>query len=248
MKNNKIITVFGSKGGVGKTTVAVNLATVLSLKGYRTSLLDFDLQFGDASVYLDLDSKQGICELVQEGSLSKDMIQSYMMTHKTGLSLLSASERPEYAEIVQSKHGEEIINCIYPEFDFTFIDLSPQMNEFNLSALEKADLILYVVNPDISTLRSAKKTLELMKALKLANKVEVVLNREDDSIIKAKEIESLMKLKFIYKIPVESKYAVASLNQGVPIVMNARKCKMAKRLTEFAIKIGEGNYGVTGEA
>ena len=105
-------------------------------------------------------------------------------------------------------------------------------------------MILYIVNPDISTLRSAKKTLELMKVLKLANKVEVVLNREDDNIIKAKEIESLMKLKFIDKIPIENKYAVASLNQGVPIVMNARKCKMAKRLTEFAIKIGEGNYGV----
>ena len=244
----KVIAVFGSKGGVGKTTVAVNVSAVLAGKGYRTALLDFDLQFGDASIFLDLENKHGISELIQEGSLSREMIQSYMLLHKTGLSILAASERPEYAEMVKSSHGESIVNAISKGYDFVFIDLPAQMNDLSLMALERANTILHIINPDISTLRNAKKTLELMRALKLDHKVEVVLNKENASTITAKEIETLMKLNFIGKVPVENKHAIASLNQGIPIVMNVPKCIMSKRLTELGLKIGEANYGSTRKA
>lgn len=241
----KTIAVFGSKGGVGKTTVAVNVAAVLAGQGFRTALLDFDLQFGDASIFLDLENKRGISELVQESSLTREMIQSYMLLHKTGLSLLAASERPEYAEMVKSSHGESILEGVSRGYDFVLIDLPTQMNDLSLLALEKADTILHIVNPDISTLRNAKKTLELMRQLKFIHKVEVVLNKENVSTITAKEIESLMKLRFIEKIPLENKYAVASLNQGIPIVINVPKCTMSKKLSELGMKIGEGKYGAS---
>lgn len=234
-----IIAVFGSKGGVGKTTIAVNIAAILAARGYSTALLDFDLQFGDASIFLDLENKHGISELIQEGSLSREMIQSYMLLHNTGISLLAASERPEYAEMVKSSHGESIIDGVSKSYDFIIIDLPTQMNDLSIMALEKANKILHVVNPDISTLRNAKKTLELLKALKIDQKVEMVLNKENASSITAKEIEKLMKLQFVVKIPLENKYAVASLNQGIPIVINVPKCQMSKKLTELGIKIGE---------
>jgi pilus assembly protein CpaE len=247
-KNAEIIAVFGSKGGVGKTTIAVNLATALSEMGKRTALLDFDLQFGDASIFLDLENKQGISELVQEGSITRELIRSYLLLHKTGLSLLSSSDRPEYAEMVQSSHGESIISGIAKGYDFVFIDLSTQMNDLSLMALEKADKILHVINPDISTLRNAKKTLELMKALKLDHKMQVVLNKENSSSITAKEISALMNMQFLAKIPVENKHAVASLNRGIPVVINVPRCPMSKRLIGLAKKIGEGNYGFAGKA
>lgn len=247
-KDALIIAVFGSKGGVGKTTVAVNLATVLAQKGKRTALLDFDLQFGDASIFLDLENKHGISELVQEGSITKEIIRSYLSLHRTGLSLLPSSERPEYAEMVQSSHGESIIAGIAKGYDFVFIDLSTQMNDLSLMALEKADKILHVINPDISTLRNAKKTHELMKALKLDHKIQVVLNKENSSTITAKEIAELMNIKFLAKIPVEGKHAVASLNRGIPVVINVPRCPMSKKLIDLATKIGERSYGSAGEA
>jgi pilus assembly protein CpaE len=246
-RNAVIIAVFGSKGGVGKTTIAVNLATALSQMGKRTALLDFDLQFGDASIFLDLDNKQGISELVQEGSITRELIRSYLLLHKSGLSLLPSSDRPEYAEMVQSSHGESIIAGIAKGYDFVLIDLSTQMNDLSLTALEKADRILHVINPDISTLRNAKKTLELMKALKLDHKMQVVLNKENSSTIKAKEIGTLINMQFLAKIPVENKHAVASLNRGIPVVINVPRCLMSKRLIELAGKIGEENYGFAGK-
>ncbi len=246
-KDAVVVAVFGSKGGVGKTTVAVNMAAVLAGRGNRTALLDFDLQFGDASIFLDLENKQGISELVQEGPITRELIRSYLLLHKTGLSLLSSSDRPEYAEMVQSGHGESVIAGIARGYDFVFIDLPTQMNDLSLIALEKAYIILHVINPDISTLRNAKKTLELMKALKLDHKIRVVLNKENSSTITAKEIAELMKMQFFSKIPVENKLAVESLNRGVPVVIHAPKCPMSKKLIEVASLLEEEKHGSAGK-
>ena len=126
MKENrsaKIIAIFGSKGGVGKTTVSVNLATALANVGNHCVLVDYDLQFGDAAIFLDLENKHGIGEMVQEASLTKEVVQRYLIPHPSGLRLLPSSDRPEYADMVTATHAAEIINEVMHNEDFILVDL-----------------------------------------------------------------------------------------------------------------------------
>jgi pilus assembly protein CpaE len=232
---SKIITVFGAKGGIGKTTIAVNLAVALAKMGKKIAIVDTDLQFGDVNVFFDIDSKDTISELSENRKSSDiDAIKRYSVLHYSGVSVLCAPKSPEYAEYVTAKQIEVILNTMRPYFDYIIVDTTPLFNDSTMIAIESANLVLLVSGMDISTLRNTKTTLGILDALKQKDKVEVIINRIASAGITLKDIERVLEVQVKNKISFDFKTALSCHNKGVPIVIDAPRSTIARELVACA--------------
>lgn len=230
----QVVTVFGTKGGIGKTTISVNLAVALSRLGKKVAIVDLDLQFGDVGVFLDMDVKDSISELVEENNFDPGKIKSYMQLHKSGLYALCAPKSPEYAEAVTPSHVEKIIESLRSCFDYVIIDTPPIFNDNTITALEHSNLILFILTLDISTLRNAKISMGILDSLQNMRKTRVIVNREVDSIISLKDMEKIVKLPVFCRIPSDWKTATMSLNKGAPFVTDMPKTKISAAINNLA--------------
>lgn len=238
--SSKVISVFGTKGGVGKTTLAINLATSLAKCRKKVAILDFDLQFGDVGIFLDIDKADTIAELVQENtSLDINSIKGYMNIHSTGVSVLLAPKSPEYAELIKSGSLEKIINSLKNYFDYLIIDLPPAFNDISILALEHSSAVLFITNLDISSLKNTRVAFDIISSLGFLEKVIVVVNKEGISSITPKDAQKILN-KNIYSIIInDNKVAVNALNRGIPIVLDSPKSSIATAINNLAKKIIE---------
>lgn len=150
-RSAEVITIFGTKGGVGKTTIAVNLAVELSRKNMRVMILDLDLLFGDSHMFLGLDLKETIVELLQEQKVPTfDSIRKYFLLHSSGVQVLCAPSSPEFSENVSASQIEPILNILRANYDYIIIDTSSEFSELNLYLLEEANVVLYITGLDFS--------------------------------------------------------------------------------------------------
>ncbi|MCI6272926.1 MAG: AAA family ATPase [Erysipelotrichaceae bacterium] len=231
----QVISVFGTKGGIGKTTLAVNLAVALSRKKAKVAILDLDLHFGDAHMFLGLDVKETITELLQEQKVPTiDSIRNYFVHHSSGVQVLCSPISPEYADGITASQVEPIINILRTYYDYIIIDTSADFSELNLLMLEESSTILYVTGLDISLLNNSKKGLLLLDSLNQKGKVKVVLSRDFKTDISVYDVEKIMDLKVVSRIPNDYSEAVRALNQGVPIVSSSGKSMIAKEINKLA--------------
>lgn len=229
----KVISIFGTKGGTGKTTIAVNLAVALQKKGMRVVLLDLDLQFGDVGVFMDIPQADTISELIAEGMLNEDNIISYLHKHTSGVQILSAPSSPELAEMVKPEYISQIIEVLKKKFDYVMIDLGPALDEVSLQALDLTDSIYFVTNPEISTLKNTKVCLNVMDKLGVSDKVKLILNKNGESFIKKENMEDALDKEIVLSLSRDSKNVIASINRGIPIILANPKSKVSRELTNF---------------
>lgn len=235
---SKVITVFGTKGGIGKSTVSVNLAVSLARLGKKVALIDLDLQFGDIGVFMDLEPKDSIAELVQEKtSFEIDTIKSFMALHTSGVSVLAAPKSPEYAEIVTAEHIEKIINTVRPYFDYVIIDTPPAFNDSTLIAIDNSNFVLFVITLEISTLRNAKISSEVFSTLNQKEKLRIVVNRDHASGISVKDAEKVLGCGLFHRMVSDWKVAISALNKGIPIVLDSPRSELAKQFVQLAQKV-----------
>lgn len=216
----KIVSFFSTKGGVGKTTLATNLAVELARsRKYRVLLLDLNLQFGDVCVFLDLVPKRGIADLTQSGSLQYSEIQSYLLTHSSGIQVLAAPTRPEYAELVNVEQVEKIFKELKPHFDYIICDTVNRFEEISLLSLDLADEIFLVVGLDVPGLKNTKLSLETMEGLRYLDKVSVVVNRSGKEMgLEIRDVEKALNIKVNFELPSDGKALVSAVNKGIPFV------------------------------
>lgn len=227
----EVLTIFGTKGGIGKTTVTVNLAVSLARKNFRVAILDFDLQFGDADIFLGIESTETISDLLEEQSLATiDSIRNYFVTHSSGVQLLLAPTSPEFAEGIIPSQLEQIVNIIRPYYDYVLIDTSANFSDINLMMLELSTKIIFITGLDISLLRNSKKGLLLLDSLNQRSKVNVVLGRDIKSNISAKEVERILDCSLLSKIPNDYMTAVSALNTGIPLVVSSPKSSITQSI------------------
>ncbi|MEB3024441.1 MULTISPECIES: AAA family ATPase [unclassified Parvimonas] len=230
----EVITVFGTKGGVGKTTLAVNLAVELSRKKAKVAILDLDLLFGDAHMFLGLDVKETVVELLQERKVPTiDSVRNYFLVHSSGVQLLCAPISPEYAENVTASQVEPLLNVLRPHYDYIIIDTNADFSELNLLLLEEASTILYVTGLDISLLNNSKKGLLLLDSLNLSGKIKIVVSKSFKGDISKGDVEKIMGKPVFATISNDYIECVKSLNQGVPIVQGS-KSPIAKDIVTIA--------------
>jgi len=238
-RKGEIISFFSTKGGVGKTTLATNLAVQLSSTGkWKVLLMDLNLQFGDVAVFLNLVPKRSIADLTESGPLKFSEIQAYFLTHSSGLQVLAAPTRPEYAELVTAEHVEQILSEVKEHFDFIICDNVSRFDEVSLLTFDMATQIWLVVAMDVPTLKNAKLSLEVIEGLHHTPKVQVVLNRTSKEMgMDPRDVEKSLNYQISYEIPSDGHSLVAALNQGVPFVTKYPQSKATEAIRSMAGKL-----------
>ncbi|MHB8126907.1 MAG: AAA family ATPase [Desulfitobacteriaceae bacterium] len=233
--NGQIIAFFSTKGGVGKTTVATNLAVQLATSGkWRVLLVDLNLQFGDVAVSLNMLPKKTISDLTQAGSFQYTDIQSYLLTHFSGLEVLVAPSRPEYAEYVTAEQVSQILAEAKLHFDFIICDNVSRFDDISLASLDAAEQIWLVVTQDIPTLKNIKLSLEVLEGLNYQEKISLILNRSGKEIgIHHKDIEKSLNYPISFEIPSDGKALVTALNKGMPFVLAYPQSKPAEGIRQM---------------
>ena len=233
----RMIVVFSSKGGVGKTTLSCNLAVCLAQDNRKkVALVDLNLQGGDVAVMLNLSPKGSIAELVlEEDRMEYSLVNTYLVPHLSGLKVLPAPLRPEQAEVVTADHVEGILNLLKNNYEYVIIDTSPLFNDLNLSAMEAADDILLTFTRDLPAIRHTKTDMEVLESLNLSGKVRLILNQSTlDYGIKISDLEKSFNAAPAALLPYDEKTVLSSINKGHPFVMTQVNSKITQGIKFLA--------------
>lgn len=235
-KRGEMIAVCSAKGGIGRTILTVNLAVALFKKNISVSILDADFQFGDVGMAMDLQSTFTIKEVL-EGitTLDRHSLAGYLCLHDSGVRVLPAGDRPEYADLITKDAVEKILQFMLSEHDFVVADTGVGLNEHTLHIIERADQVLLITSLEMAAMKNTKLMLETLEILGLRDKVRVVINRSTmDSVMKAVDAASILGETDPIYIPNDPVTCGASLNIGIPFVMNQAKTEVAKAIFKMA--------------
>lgn len=237
----QLISIFSGKGGSGKTTIASNLALALARKKLKVALVDLDLQFGDVSVFFNLNETRSISDLVQEEKNIQEVLDNYLIHHVSGVYILPAPLWPQESEKVKAEHVESIIGALRENFDHIILDTSSSFSDINLLALEQSDLILLPVRREIASIKNAKAALDILKTLNLEEKTRVILNQAGlDLGIDLEDLERGLDCRLAHIVANDEKTIVSSINRGVPFVLESPGTEVARDLIALGEKILAG--------
>lgn len=235
---SKVISFFSCKGGVGKSTMAANVAVSLAKRGAKVIILDFDLAFGEQHLLLDLQPKDTIVELAQDPEgISIERVNSFCLMHSSGASLLAAPKSPEYAEYINANHITSIIRSIRPYYEYIIIDLPSNFSDETIAALENSDEIMLINNPEILSLKAAKNALNVLEQLQIKDRIRLVINRDRASLINNKDFEEMLQMPVYARIETDSKTVSTSVNKGEPFVLKSSKKEICKEMNAYIQRI-----------
>ena len=242
-----VVTVFSTKGGVGKTFLSTNLAIALANgKDKRVCLVDLDLDFGNSVLALNLVPRFTIADIVDDiRNIDHDIIESYLIPHESGIKVLPANTKPQINEYITADHIEIILKALQGAFDYVVVDMPARFYEPVNPAFQFADVLLMVTTPEISTLRNIKASILTLHDLNFPkSKIKVVLNRADSSSqITNKDVESTLGQSLYGVVDADYKLAVLSLNSGAPVVISKPRSAVSKGINTLAKKISSEFQG-----
>jgi pilus assembly protein CpaE len=234
----RILALYGAKGGVGTTTIAINAAIALHRElGRKVCLVDGNLQFGDHRVFLDLGlDKKSIVDVVTAPTIDVDLVRQVMVKHDSGVDLLLAPPSPETAELVTQEHIPIILELLRGLYDYVVIDIDKRLDDINLGILETADTMFVVMTADLSCLKNVRLVLETIGHLGYeAGKVQLVLNRSNAFTgINVKNAEGALKRTIDHQIVNEYRGAISALNSGAPFMFTKADSLLGRSMLEFA--------------
>ncbi len=240
----RLITVFSPKGGVGKTTIAANLAVALSAKpSLRVCLVDLDLGFGDIAITLQLFPARTIADAVAlERELDFSVLEPLLTPHRRGFSTLVAPVQPDAKDSIPASLISRILAVLKQNFDYVIVDTSPAFDEHVLQAFDETDELLLVTTLDVPTLKNVKIACETLDLLNFPKpRRHLVLNRADDKVgLTADKVETTLDMKIAQAIPTSPEVANAT-NAGEPITASHPKHPVSQAINRLA----EGVTGIS---
>jgi pilus assembly protein CpaE len=241
MHMSKVISVFSPKGGVGKTTISVNLALALTDRGARrVCLVDLDLAFGDVAITMQLFPTHSIEQAIgSEDAIDSELLDALLTRHQDSLMVLAAPPHPDTRERISPTLVSRIIRTLRETFDFVVIDMAPAFDEQTLTALDETDEVVLVTTLDVPTLKNVKVAVETFDALHIArDNRHLVLNRADDEVgINADKVEGILGMSVDAQIPSSLDIAAAT-NAGSPVIVSAPDHQLSAAVRHLAATLG----------
>jgi pilus assembly protein CpaF len=235
----RVVTIFSNKGGVGKTFVAANLATMLALNKHKVLVVDFDFGAGqDMARMLNLSPRNAIVDLFGKFESSEDPenIRKYTAKHPCGLEFLPAVKNARQIGYISPDNIKPFMKAISSAYDYVIVDAGKSFSETLITVLDFSQLILLVATPDILAVYQIKWSLEVLQSLQFPLKmVKLILNRsESRGSVAWQEIRSALPCEIFAHIPSDGKTVGMALNRGVPCVIDNPKTKVAESFMKMA--------------
>ncbi len=242
----KVVTIFSPKGGVGRTTLAVNLAVAAAaVLDKKVALVDASFQFGDVGVLLNLNPKnKSIADALPDLSNGDvDILDSALIHHSTNIDVLLAPPSPETAELITADHIRKVVGRLRETHDLVVVDSWPLFQDSTLALLDMSDVILGLLTLEITNIKNIRLFLEVVEQLGYPpEKVQLVLNRADSAYgIRVEDVENSIGRKVDHSIVSDGRIVVTALNRGVPFVWSDRQAPVSQDIVAIA-------RAVTGEA
>ena len=233
----RITSVYSSKGGLGVTTVATNVAVCLAERApHRTLLVDLDTRQSDVATFLNLRSTYSVIDALENTDrLDNSFLQGLVTQHSSGLVVLPAPSRIERGQLAP-EHVQVMLEIVRSHFDHVVLDLRHDLDPGTVSALEASDTILFVTGLTVSALRSAAATLVAFRhlGLNLARLKVVVMREGTGADVTLKHAQDTIGLPIHWRTPNDYQTVVSAINGGEPVVTASPRSKIARSLRDLA--------------
>ena len=239
----QIVAVFGPKGGIGRTTIAVNLAVAAASElAQRTALVDGSFQFGDVGVLLNLNPKnKSIADLAPdlEAGLELETIDPFLTVHSSGAKVLLAPPSPEMAELVTPIGVRKVLQMLRRTNDLIIVDCSSSMSDTTLAILDEADVILTMLTLEITSIKNMRLFLEVTDQLGYeSGSIKLLLNRADSTLgIRVTDVEQSIGRKVDHTIVSDGRSVVYALNRGIPFFISNREAQVSQDILRLATSL-----------
>jgi len=202
-------------------------------------IVDLDLQFGQVATYLNVEPRQTLADVVRDEAALREpeLLRTYATRHDTGLHVLPAPTGPEFAQMITADHVDRILSLLLETYDQVVIDTGCWLDERTMQAFDHAENVLFVVNPEIATLKAVNALVEYLgEAGIVAAKSSFVLNNVfGREIVRARDVEQALGTKLDAELPYDAFIYLKAVNAGHPVVIDAPKSAPAERLTALSV-------------
>jgi len=238
LPKGKIVTVYSPKGGAGCTTLAVNLALTLHNEDTRVALVDGNLQFGDVAVFMNEQGKNTIADLAPRADeLDPEIVEEVMLKHAaSGLHILAAPSRPEYAEKVSSGQFTRVLEYLRQVYAYVVVDTASLLTDVTLAAIDVSDLLVLVTTQDIPSIKNCRLFLDLSQTLGIEReRILFAMNRYDKRInITPERVAENLKQEVSSVIPLDEGTVMKAVNRGVPFVLESKNQPASRGIFSLA--------------
>jgi pilus assembly protein CpaE len=232
-----LIAVTAPKGGVGKTTVAANLAIALEREtSCRVALVDLDLQFGDIALAMGLLHRHSVVDALSKAAARDSFVLgTFLAQHETGISVLAAPSSPVAAEHLDPARVGHLLRQLIAEFDYIVVDTAPGLDEVSLAAIEQASAVVMIAGLDVPSTRGLRSSLDMLRELHLEPPVRAVVINQ----IGPRAGMAVTDAEHVLGVPVDvvipsRKAVVLGTNRGVPVVEGAPRDAASKAFRSMA--------------
>jgi pilus assembly protein CpaE len=236
----RAVAVMGTKGGVGATVLACQLAASLQEVGGRVALVDLNYPLGDVALHFDVDPTYTLADLARaEEELDATYLRTILKGHESGVQILAAPAQMEDAESIRSRHVERVLPILRSEFDWVIVDVSRSWNEASVQALTLSDQVLLVSLFDVPTLNHARQHKKLLEGLALNGlRTRMVGNRHSKGdAVTVSDFKRVLGSEPDALIPNDYATTAESVNQGRPIGQVARGSAIDKAYRQLALDV-----------
>jgi pilus assembly protein CpaE len=241
-RSARVTSVFSTKGGLGATTLAINLAICLAEKSRgQTLLLELDTRPSDVATFLDLKPGYSVLDaLANLNRLDESFLQGLLVKHESGLAVLPGPVRMERADL-DAQHVQTVLEILRSQFEHIVLDLRHDLDPGTIAGLEASDLILYLTSPNVAALRSSAAGLAALRHLRLdLSRVRAVLMREGTGEdVTLKHAQEALEIPIFWKTPNDYAAVVAAINHGRPVVSASPRSKIAANLRQLSEALGK---------
>lgn len=238
----KVLSFFGSKGGVGTTTIAVNLAYTLARLRHRVLLIDNHGEFGHVCLYLGLDgNRYHFHELIGNvNRLDSELLRGFIAKHSSGLEVLSSPESHDPNRSIDPDAIERTIEFLRGEYDYLILDCETSLNEVNLAVMDSSDQICLVATPEIGAVRDLSRYIDnLSRNEQATTKLHVIVNRHSSNgAIGIEQIEKAIRVPVQTRISNNYTECQRAINLGEPV--------SAEKKTDFVSQISKWAASLSG--